>query len=643
MYKGPLPEITPSMCADLCFLNEDESEIPDQPYVDPNARSAEETALFIDRMNQEYGLSASFVRMMKSPRLQWCVPSCTSSYFDLDIPPLLIGDVHYLLFYRDQQDCIGWYLVLDGEDKGCVVASQIVQLHAYGGDVDATSFQEQSVICAASFDEFVYRMWVENHLWFNKSKPARIVAAYEAYAQDYSVGVTFSKSHGRTAPARKPKQQEKALGIQRNRRNGQLRGLSGDFLSGDIHRPKRQRIRHTDNTSALRTFKTLASIREFHNFLVGPFYDAVYGATSFDGDTAFPAGQLYTGPGFLGGYGRILGTIRIGQLRVNGTTCDGFIAQMADFFTQPATCYPEYSTSTESLAPFGYPNQSVYFPRTSMPSEPFFVARSARYYGSPRFTIEFPSVEPSESCDVVARPNCTVYDQLVSLREHKFVDLATRAIFIDLTTYNPNSDEQTSIRLFVELTKGGGFTPQVECTSYRLYRNTTASDTIRFVLEILVLILVAIQLRQEAQLIRRLKWSYLKMVANFSHLLSLVIFLPMILFRVLSTTNLPDLTSLSLTTFINFRTSMWYFTMADAVTSFTFFLSWLKLFKFLAFLPMFAPLTQTVNKSMKQVTGLILIFGVALMGSSLSFTMAFGLDAETHKSFADSCLYRDQK
>ncbi|CAK4129953.1 unnamed protein product [Aphanomyces euteiches] len=83
--------------------------------------------------------------------------------------------------------------------------------------------------------------------------------------------------------------------------------------------------------------------------------------------------------------------------------------------------------------------------------------------------------------------------------------------------------------------------------------------------------------------------------------------------------------------------------MADAVTSFTFFLSWLKLFKFLAFLPMFAPLTQTVNKSMKQVTGLILIFGVALMGSSLSFTMAFGLDAETHKSFADSCLYRDQK
>ncbi|CAK4129955.1 unnamed protein product [Aphanomyces euteiches] len=70
-------------------------------------------------------------------------------------------------------------------------------------------------------------------------------------------------------------------------------------------------------TSALRTFKTLASIREFHNFLVGPFYDAVYGATSFDGDTAFPAGQLYTGPGFLGGYGRILGTIRIGQVSIS--------------------------------------------------------------------------------------------------------------------------------------------------------------------------------------------------------------------------------------------------------------------------------------------------------------------------------------
>ncbi|ETW00271.1 hypothetical protein, variant 3 [Aphanomyces invadans] len=392
-------------------------------------------------------------------------------------------------------------------------------------------------------------------------------------------------------------------------------------------------------SSAFRSFYTMSSVRDLHDYLQGPFYDAVYRAQSFDGDTTFPPGMLYNGRGFLAGYGRIVGAIRIGQSRVDGSTCTGTLARVPSLFpVQPHDdCYPELTATTESVAPFGAPNGSVYTARTTVPSEPYFVTRSARVYGSPRYVIEIPSMERVGVCDAATtKQGCPVFDQLASLATHKFVDIATRAFFIDLTTYNPNTDEQTTVRLMVEMTKGGGFAPQVECMSYRLYRNHTSSDMVRLGLEFLVLLLVAVQLRHELHLLRRMKWAYLAMVANVAHLFSLIVFGPLMALRVMCYVHLPSPTAIDLDAFTNFRSSIWYYALADAITSFTFFLSWLKLFKFLAFLPLFAPLTKTVTKALKQVAGLILIFGVALMGSALSFTMAFGLDAENYKTVADS-------
>ncbi|RHZ22965.1 hypothetical protein DYB37_006653 [Aphanomyces astaci] len=343
------------------------------------------------------------------------------------------------------------------------------------------------------------------------------------------------------------------------------------------------------HASAFRSFYTMSSIRELHDYLL------------------------------------------------QGQNCTGALALVVPPLF-PRGCYPELTTATESLDAFGAPNGTVYFARTAMPSEPYFVTKSARVYGAPRFVLEIPSAEPADTCDDATKVGCPVYDQLASLATHKFVDVATRVLFIDLTTYNPNTDEQTSVRLLVEFTKGGGFTPQVECMSYRLYRNNTTSDMVRLGLELLVLLLVVVQLRQEFQLMRRMKWAYLSMVANVAHVFSLVVFAPLVALRVLCYMHLPSPTAIDLTAFTNFRTSIWYYALADAVTSFTFFLSWLKLFKFLAFLPLFAPLTKTVTKAAKQVAGLILIFGVALTGSALSFTMAFGLDAENYKTVADSCI-----
>ncbi|OQR89723.1 24-dehydrocholesterol reductase, partial [Thraustotheca clavata] len=121
-------------------------------------------------------LTPSFVRLLASPSLQELIPSSTACYFDLGEPiyvPQLQSTL--LLFYRDQQDCILWYIVLDGINAMRIVAgplllkslSSIAEDNGYSSNaIVYEEFSNDAVLCALTFDEFIYRTWIENHIWF---------------------------------------------------------------------------------------------------------------------------------------------------------------------------------------------------------------------------------------------------------------------------------------------------------------------------------------------------------------------------------------------------------------------------------------------------------------------------------------------
>ncbi|OQR93918.1 hypothetical protein THRCLA_08308 [Thraustotheca clavata] len=386
-------------------------------------------------------------------------------------------------------------------------------------------------------------------------------------------------------------------------------------------------------TSIRKTFSDVKCIDELYQFLAGPFYYSVYLDDSYDTDTRWPTGPLYNTPGFVAGVERIVGTIRIGQLRVKEYPCEGVLGEILN---SSSMCFPEYSSSVESTSSFGYEHQYNSIPPA--PNEPSFVSLTGRYYPSPRFAIYLPSKENLSVCNATTLSNCSVYNTITSLRDHKFIDKATRAIYIDFTMYNANTDQQSVVRLFAEQTMGGGLATQADCMTYRLYRNETTADKVRLTLEILVLLQVFYQLYDELRLFRRVRSAYWHMTANVAHTFSLFLFIVCAILRVLCFMNLPTISTDNMgpTSFVNFRASALYYMMADVATSFTCFLSWLKLFKFLAFMPMFAPLTKTVTKATRKVSSLILIFFITFLGSALSFNMAFGVDLPRYYSFFSS-------
>jgi hypothetical protein len=112
------------------------------------------------------------------------VPSCTACEWEVG-SPFVLGTIGKItMVYRDQQDCLLWYYCLDGEWKGKVICSpilfydeefQCLQDPTHG---DYSKMWEitlmETFFVASSFTEFVYRVWVENLLWYDFEMPESI-------------------------------------------------------------------------------------------------------------------------------------------------------------------------------------------------------------------------------------------------------------------------------------------------------------------------------------------------------------------------------------------------------------------------------------------------------------------------------------
>jgi hypothetical protein len=95
----------------------------------------------------------------------------------------LADDAHLVRFMRDSQDLLFWYLHLDPQGPPFVVVSSID--FETVGQVDPEQALRQFWFCAPEFEEFIYRFWMENSIWFATSDKKELTTAQLAYARHY--------------------------------------------------------------------------------------------------------------------------------------------------------------------------------------------------------------------------------------------------------------------------------------------------------------------------------------------------------------------------------------------------------------------------------------------------------------------------
>lgn len=184
--EQPAPQFDQMSVGTLQRLQEDQS------YQDAFAQEQDRLTARLSALTasaQELGLTLpkAFLRLMASPALRDSIPSCTACYFDLSkkIVPCPASEEGYIIrFLNDQQDVLSWYLYLTTQGEHCVLVSPFELDKAANEEAEesdegeAEEDREQAekrrrsiiantLVCAPSFEAFIYRFWLENVLWFN--------------------------------------------------------------------------------------------------------------------------------------------------------------------------------------------------------------------------------------------------------------------------------------------------------------------------------------------------------------------------------------------------------------------------------------------------------------------------------------------
>ncbi|MEZ4883237.1 MAG: hypothetical protein R3E32_00780 [Chitinophagales bacterium] len=115
-------------------------------------------------------LPKAFLYFMSNPSLINRMRSNTDCYFELgdfieEIPNT--EGLHFLHFLSDSQYCLLWFLCLDKHGNHCIVASG----NEYCSQAESREIYpyETSYYCAPTFNEFIYRFWLENEIWYKIS------------------------------------------------------------------------------------------------------------------------------------------------------------------------------------------------------------------------------------------------------------------------------------------------------------------------------------------------------------------------------------------------------------------------------------------------------------------------------------------
>jgi hypothetical protein len=147
----------------------------------------------------EVQLPQSFLTFIETPQLHERIRSCTDCFLevaDLAVKTKGANEGFLIHFLSDSQWCVHWYLYVDSSGNHFVAASPNAYGFTFGEtdeDMDALDQigeieleQEEICFCAPSFNEFIYRFWLENEIWFALAWDKRpLTTTEQAYIDHY--------------------------------------------------------------------------------------------------------------------------------------------------------------------------------------------------------------------------------------------------------------------------------------------------------------------------------------------------------------------------------------------------------------------------------------------------------------------------
>jgi hypothetical protein len=384
------------------------------------------------------------------------------------------------------------------------------------------------------------------------------------------------------------------------------------------------------------TFQDIDTVDDFWDYLKHGLFSNLL--LSGDPSIDFEGSSSFHGLHYAMKYNRIIQPIRIRQLRVNSLrveSCDvavDMVVAGVDF-----RCWPSYSEQNENRSAIqGFPaGKSIqYSSGESLRTDSYGKGATATYSGG-GFVLDIPVGSSRES----------IAELLNYLKREHWIDFATRAVFIDLCTYNPSTQFFTSVRLLFEFLPYG----DVRSSNSILVMKGSAlpsnfEDSVLYYMDIAVYSLLVLFVFWDMKRVMNVGWLHLQSVWNWVGVLNYTIFTYTFVERLVYLNLEPVRAFASTLTsdgtmqeVYDFHTVGERYKYISVLIGFSAFLCWIRILSYFRYFDRdLSILVSTIGNCAKDTYAWFLTMAIVIFAYAQAFFLAFGPEVDGFDTIGQS-------
>ncbi|XP_048582698.1 polycystic kidney disease and receptor for egg jelly-related protein [Nematostella vectensis] len=377
----------------------------------------------------------------------------------------------------------------------------------------------------------------------------------------------------------------------------------------------------------VRSFDSIGSRENFYDWAKTTLMTSLFKNTWYNGN---PYDVGFTGDGIA----YVVGGARMRQLRVEKHSCEvpyqfnKLVHNCKTWYGFFAEDTGQYDIAWEPLK-----NESLYKPPFTFKSWEFY--ESAELDSMP-FMAYVSSYGGGGYAAELGQTEEHALRVIKTLENNTWIDSQTRAVFTEVSTYNPVSNLFCAMTFVVEFLPTNGVYLYMDLKVSRLFATGGGFETFLVVCEFLVVVFFLIFIYQELKQLYRMRKAYFKDFWNnieFTMVILVLASVCMFLMRLKLVESALTKLEKQGNTFVSFsRVSSWSeaFMIVVALLVFT---TWLKGIKLLRFNPRILMLTRTLKGAAGPLATFSVVFLVFFMSYALFAFAVFGKDIQSFYNF----------
>ncbi|CAL8097581.1 unnamed protein product [Calicophoron daubneyi] len=341
--------------------------------------------------------------------------------------------------------------------------------------------------------------------------------------------------------------------------------------------------------------------------------------------------------GFINFDNKLVGVPRLRQVRVDSSKC--LVPPLVGGFFNK--CLPAYSYENRGMDPIVPKGDLI-----PVYTKDAWTYKDLALTGSSSYDAQHGSYDGSGYVQEFSRERNVTQAILQELFHGRWLDEATRAMFLDFTIYNANINMFVIVKLIFEVPYTGGVLPSQDFQAARLLRYTRTQDYFVMICEVLFGVLVLYYIVEELLEICANKWSYFKSIWSFMDIIVIVIsvmFGVVVVYTTIRVDTLMDqVIKQNNQRYAHFDLIGYWYGHYIRILSLLVFFAILKLFKYVNFDKSLGQLNATLAVAAADSFGLILMFLCIFFAFAGFSHLAFGYTSNYYRTFtaASYALFR---